>query len=55
VEVVDFLNEYRSAVVFLCTVAVFLVGAWYGRTVERAEWQRREASRLRHKYGKEVN
>jgi hypothetical protein len=54
VEVVEFLKEFRSVLVFLCTVAVFLVGAWYGRTVERAEWQRREASRLRHKYGKGV-
>jgi hypothetical protein len=48
--VVRVLSEYREAVVFLVMCGVFVLGAWYGRTAERADWQRREASRLRHKY-----
>ena len=41
--------------IFLVCLGIFHVGAWYGRQVERQRWERRERSRLAHKYAKEVN
>ena len=49
-DVAEFLGEYREAVAFAVTVAVFFLGAWYGRTVEREEWRKRERARARFKY-----
>jgi hypothetical protein len=49
-ELVNVLSNNRELVVFVCSVAVFQLGAWYGRTVERSEQQRRDRARARFNY-----
>jgi len=49
-QVINALNDYRELVIFLCSVAVFHLGAWYGRTIERSEQQRRDRARAQFNY-----
>jgi len=52
VQILRFLHEYREAVAFLAFVGASVIGFHMGRVVERDEWRRREAARMRHKYGR---
>jgi hypothetical protein len=50
VRVINALNDYRELVLVLCSAGIFQLGAWYGRTTERSEQQRRDRARARFNY-----
>ena len=47
-----FLGDHRETVAFLTAVGVWFLGYYAGRVEERQRWQRRDAARMRHKYGR---